>query len=702
MLLRSEILVALEKAGEPGYDLHPPLRRWAERTNSVDTDLSHLQDEVSEHSLDVAKHAVWWVELNLSLVFVALVLSVFGGIAGTIFVVRYIAQPLDWGARILRKLASGRRDLVIDVPDRKDEIGALFSAFADYQDSLRRGEALAFEANQHRGRLDAALNNMSHGLAMFDGQGCLILRNERYAQMYGLPPDLAAPGTSLDDILRFRSQNGTGPIDMASFQDQHVAQAMRQQRSNYRLDLADGRTIQIGHQPLAEGGWVTTHEDITEAIRAEAQISHMATHDALTNLPNRTLFRERIEAALTRVPRGEQVAILCLDLDHFKSVNDALGHPIGDRVLVSVAERLSGCVRATDTVARLGGDEFAIVQAGPDLPAGASKLAERIIASLSEPFEVDGHQIVIGASVGIALAPHDGIDPDQLLKSADLALYRAKSDGRGTFHYFEADMDVRMQKRRRLEIDLRRALATGEFELHYQPLLNLASEQVTGFEALLRWRHPEQGLIPPAEFIPLAEEIGLIVPIGEWVLRQACRDAVTWPNEIKVAVNLSPVQFKSRNLVASVFSALSVSQLPPSRLELEITETVLLDDSEAVLSMLHQIKALGVRISMDDFGTGYSSLSYLRSFPFDKIKIDRSFVRDLATRDDAVAIIRAVTGLSTSLGMATTAEGVETEAQLEHLRAEGCTEVQGYLISRAVPQEQVGEMLANLVIRSAA
>jgi diguanylate cyclase (GGDEF)-like protein len=693
MPLKAEIVTSLEQAGNPGADLHPPLKRWVGATMPVDQDLRRLQDMVSAHAGQIGETAVRWVDLGITLAFVALVICMLAGVAGTAFVVRYIALPLDWGARILRKLAAGRRDLIITVPDRQDEIGALFSAFADYQESLRQGEALAVEVGQQRARLDTALNNMAHGLAMFDASGCLILCNRRYVDLYALPPNLATPGTPLDAIVQYRAETGSGPRDLAGFQDQHVARALRHEPSNYRLDLADGRTIQISHQPMSEGGWVATHEDITDAIRAEAQISHMATHDALTNLPNRVLFRTRIETALQRVARGEQIAVLCLDLDRFKSVNDALGHPVGDGVLTTVAQRLQGCVRGTDTVARLGGDEFAIVQAGANLPAGAGALAERIIEALGRPYDVHGHQIVIGASVGIAIAPNDGTDPDVLLKQADMALYRAKSDGRGTFRYFEAEMDNRMQMRRRLELDLRRALTEAEFELHYQPQLNLASGRVTGFEALLRWRHADGRLIPPGDFIPLAEEIGLIVPIGEWVLRQACRDAVTWPDDVRVAVNLSPVQFKSRGLVTAVFSALAASHLAASRLELEITESVLLDDSETVLSMLHQIKALGVSISMDDFGTGYSSLSYLRSFPFDKIKIDRSFVRDLATSGDAAAIIRAVAGLGSSLGMSTTAEGVETQEQLDQLRAEGCTEVQGYLISRPRPAGELGDLL---------
>ena len=423
--------------------------------------------------------------------------------------------------------------------------------------------------------------------------------------------------------------------------------------------------------------------------------SHMARHDALTDLPNRILFKERIEEALERVPRGEKVAVLCLDLDRFKSVNDTFGHPGGDALLTQVAERLRGTLRKADTVARFGGDEFAVVQVGGVQPQEATALAQRIIEVLSAPYDLDGQQVIIGVSVGIALAPMDGCEPEQLLRNGDMALYRAKNDGRGLYRFFEPEMDARMQTRRTLEIDLRQALANGEFELFYQPVLSVATDEITAFEALLRWHHPRRGLVSPGEFISLAEEIGLIVPLGEWVLRQACRDAAGWPDRIKVAVNLSPAQFKSKKLLETVVMALATSRLPAERLELEITEGVLLVEHQATVAMLHELRSLGVSIAMDDFGTGYSSLSYLRSFPFDKIKIDGSFVRDVSDQESSLAIIRAVTGLSTSLGMATTAEGVETIEQLERIRSEGCTEVQGFFISEPRPAVEVPGLLAK-------
>jgi diguanylate cyclase (GGDEF)-like protein len=435
-------------------------------------------------------------------------------------------------------------------------------------------------------------------------------------------------------------------------------------------------------------------EHLDERKRLEAELLRLARHDSLTGLPNRVLFHEHLEHALARTRRGgDDLAVLCIDLDHFKHVNDTLGHPIGDRLLQTVSERLKECVRDTDVVARLGGDEFAVVAVAAGQPVGAVVLAERIIAALSKPFDLDGHHVVIGGSVGIAFAPSDGLESDTLMRAADLALYRAKGDGRGLCRFFEPDMDAKMQARRTLELDLRRALVTEEFELYYQPLINLKSNEVCGFEALLRWNHPERGRISPAEFIPIAEETGIIIPLGEWVLRHACAEAVQWPDDIKVAVNVSPAQFKSRSLALAVTSALAASGLPPQRLELEITESVLLNETEATLATLHQLRDLGVQISMDDFGTGYSSLSYLRSFPFDKIKIDRSFIRDLSETDESVAIVRAVAGLGRNLGMATTAEGVETDEQLDQLRDEGCTEVQGYLFSEPLPATDVISLL---------
>jgi len=584
---------------------------------------------------------------------------------------------------------------------RDDEIGLLARSFNGLIEELadarhRLIEWSEGEIKTQYERLNAAINNMPLGLCMFDRDHKLIICNRYYAAVYGIPDEDTRPGTPLQSILAHRLRLGT----YADTNEAVIAERLSMITAGkpwYSVDeLADGRVIAVSHRPLANGGHLGVHEDVTERRRAELKIAYMAHFDALTDLPNRVRFREDMVSALARVSRGETLAVLCIDLDHFKDVNDTLGHPIGDELLRQVSERLKPCVRGHDAIARLGGDEFAIVQTGAGQPESATALANRLINEVSAPFDVHGHQVVIGASVGIAIAPNDGIDPDELLKKADLALYRAKEDGRGTFRFFEPEMDAKMQQRRALELDLRQALPLGQFEVFYQPVVNVADGQVSGFEALLRWHHPQRGLVPPDEFIPLAEEIGLINAIGSWVLKQACAEATKWRNDIHIAVNLSPVQFKNKTLVLDVIAALGQSGLKPQRLELEITETVLLQDTEATIAILNQLRALGVRISMDDFGTGYSSLGYLRKFPFDKIKIDRSFIRDLAEKPDSIAIVRAVTKLGTTLGIATTAEGVETEEQLQMLIKEGCTEAQGYLFSRAQPAGEVKGMIDQI------
>ena len=543
-------------------------------------------------------------------------------------------------------------------------------------------------------RLNVALENMMHGICMFDRDKRLVVCNSKYGTMYQLDPERLREGMSLHEILEMRIAAGECPVDTQGYIETRLKEV--ETRAPYVTfnKLRNGRFVEVSHEPLPDGGWVAIHHDITEQKLSEEKIAHMAHHDALTGLPNRIQLREHIEASLKSTNRGGHFAVLCLDLDHFKNINDTLGHSIGDALLCAVSRRLRDCVRDSDLVVRTGGDEFSIVQVGVDLPLGASTLAQRIIAAMSTPFDLGDHQVAIGTSIGIAIAPDDGGDPDQLLKNADMALYRAKASGRETFCFFEPEMDAKAQARRMLELDLRKALAVGEFELHYQPIVNLARNKISGFEALLRWNHPARGKVSPDEFIPLAEETGLIVPIGEWVIRQACMEARTWPSDLQVAVNVSPLQFRGKALVATVVSALAFAEFPAHRLELEITEAVLLQNNEATLSVLHQLRGLGVRISMDDFGTGYSSLSYLRSFPFDKIKIDQSFVRDLANNPDSIAIIRAVTGLGQSFGMATTAEGVETQEQLEQMRAEGCTEAQGFLFSTPQPASKVARILS--------
>jgi diguanylate cyclase (GGDEF)-like protein/PAS domain S-box-containing protein len=434
--------------------------------------------------------------------------------------------------------------------------------------------------------------------------------------------------------------------------------------------------------------------DITERKRAEARIAFLAQHDGLTGLPNRNLLRQQMDDILAHTRRsGEKVAVLILGLDNFKTVNDSLGHSVGDKLLRAVAKRLRSTLREGDTLARLNSDEFAMIQSGLTRPEDAILMSRRLLEAIGDPFLLDGHSVVIGGTIGIAMAPSDGDDSETLLKNADMALSRAKNDCRGTFSFFEAAMDARAQTRRKIETELRDAIQSDRLQPYYQPLIDLSAGRITGFEALVRWPHPERGMVSPGEFIPVAEETGLINAIGGLMLRRACQDAATWPDDVRVAVNLSPLQFRTGNLLSIVMDALKHSGLPAKRLELEITETLLLEKSSQVLATLHALRALGVRISMDDFGTGYSSLSYLRSFPFDKIKIDQSFVRDLGANREAQAIIRSIVSLGKGLGVTITAEGVETEAELSCLRAEGCHEGQGFLFSRARPNAEIVELL---------
>jgi diguanylate cyclase (GGDEF)-like protein/PAS domain S-box-containing protein len=570
---------------------------------------------------------------------------------------------------------------------------SLEKTIAERTGELRQREA---ELRLQNVRFNAALENMPQGLCMFDRDKRLVVSNLQYARIYGIDPETLKMGTSLRTILEWRIAAGNSPSNPQKYIEQRLAEVESGKAHMAINQLQNGRFIEVKHQPLPEGGWVAIHDDITEQKRTEEKISHMAHHDALTALPNRLTLREALDRHLADFERGTPLAVLCLDLDSFKHVNDTLGHPVGDALLCAVGRRLQQCVRETDIVARLGGDEFAIIQTDAEQPISANMLAGRLVEEMARPFDVDGHDIVIGASIGIAVSPDDGLDPDVLLKSADMALYRAKDNGRNSFSFFESGMDTKMQERRALEIDFRKAVTAGEFELYYQPLINLEHNAISGFEALLRWNHPVRGVVSPAAFIPLAEETGLIIPLGEWALRQACAEAAKWPTDVNVAVNLSPLQFRNRNLVNVVVSAVAAAGIAPTRLELEITEAILLQNNEATLAILHQLRKLGVHISMDDFGTGYSSLSNLRSFPFDKIKIDQSFVRDLCKNKEAIAIIHAVSGLAASLGMATTVEGVETKEQLELVRAEGCTEVQGYLFSKPRPAAEVPRLLERL------
>jgi diguanylate cyclase (GGDEF)-like protein/PAS domain S-box-containing protein len=539
----------------------------------------------------------------------------------------------------------------------------------------------AVELAQWRNLSEAALE----GLAICYGN-TVVTSNQRFNDMLGAA-NSALNGLKVHDLII----DPDARERLWSQTDEYVETQLRSVSGNTIPVEMLARSISHNGHPHR----VLAVRDLRDLHEAEKRIRFLALRDPLTKLLNRNRFGDELETALKRAERGDTFAILCLDLDHFKQVNDTLGHGIGDQLLQIVAKRLEGCVRETDTLARIGGDEFAIIQVGTNQPESSTDLAMRIIEELGKPYQVDGHRIVAGTSIGIALAPNDGQDADTLLRSADLALYRAKAEGRRVFRLFEPEMDAKMQARRLLELDLRQALDLGEFELFYQPIVTTATRSVYGFEALLRWRHPSRGLVAPLDFIPLAEEIGLMGSIGAWVLKQACVDAASWPSDLRVAVNISSAQFRDRPLELDVVAALGASGLAANRLEIEITESVLLENTESTISMLGRLREHGVRIAMDDFGTGYSSLSYLQSFPFDKIKIDRSFINDSGASLNSQAIIRAIVGLGFGLGMSTTAEGVETEEQMLRLSAEGCNELQGFLFSKPVPADQISDLLGQ-------
>lgn len=539
-------------------------------------------------------------------------------------------------------------------------------------------------------RFDAALENMSQGLCMFDADRRLLVWNRRYLEIFGLEPGQLRVGMNQRQIIELLVDLGryTSGTTVDALSEGTRTSLIEGQATSILRELADGRTVSATHRAMSGGGWVATFEDITERRRNEDRITYMARHDALTDLPNRVALHEIGNAMLGQPVQGQSLAVLCLDLDRFKPVNDGFGHATGDRLLRCVAQRLQRQVRESATVARIGGDEFVVLHRVKAL-ADAEVLARRLIASVSAPYDFDGSRIEIGMSAGIVLSGREDCDVTQLLQNADLALYQAKSDGRGTYRVFEPQMDESARARLSLERELRDALTNGCFEVHYQPLVDLSSNDVMGLEALVRWRHTERGLVSPSVFIPIAEETGLIVQLGEWVLRKACQDAARWPRHVRVAVNVSAHQLRQRNFAKMVLSALSESGLDPRRLELEITESVLLDDSDTNLETLHALRGCGVRIAMDDFGTGYSSISYLRRFPFDKIKIDRSFVREIGEKPEAAAIIRAIIGLGQSLNMTTLVEGIETDLQRSAILAEGANEMQGFLFSPPRPASEI-------------
>ena len=544
-------------------------------------------------------------------------------------------------------------------------------------------------------RMAAALDSTGYAISIFDGSKKLVYCNSYFLTLYHLPRRLGRPGTSFEEIVRARiaanSYVGDDPDRYYRERTEGV------NRSEVFVDVSrlnTGEMVSINHQPLPDGGWVATHKDITEFARLQEELAHRAYHDALTGLPNRHMLQQRLGECVKQADGLGSFALLLIDLDGFKSINDTLGHAAGDVVLREVARRLELAAGAEGMPARMGGDEFAVVMDVGTVARDAHMLAVSLTEAGREPFLVDGQDIDIAFSVGVAVAPGDGMTPDDLLKNADLALYAAKAERRGSYRFFEPAMDKALRDRRKLERDLALALERGEFEVYYQPILNLKRQAFSGFEALLRWKH-EDGMISPATFIPVAEETGLIVPIGEWVLRQAIAEAATWPRDLRVAINVSSVQFQRGNVVPTIMNALGAARIAPERVEIEITELVFFENSAANLDALRQLHAIGLKIALDDFGTGFSALSYLLRYPFDKIKIDGAFVRAIDNAAGAQTIVRAIAEIGHGMGIITTAEGVETAAQLRNVHAAGYTEAQGFLIAKPMPVEQVRKLLAG-------
>jgi diguanylate cyclase (GGDEF)-like protein len=604
-----------------------------------------------------------------------------------------MSKPISDAMQVAERVAAG--NFTDQIASRRgDELGRLLRSLAAMQSRLK---ARADE-DATLIRLDAALNNMSQGLCMFGPDNRLVLWNERYVKLYRIAPDQLFVGCSLEQMLEFRTAAGTSYHNLDEYHAMLQAAMKVRAPTGAVAELVDGRFVNVTYRPTQNGGWVSTHEDITERRASEARIAHLAFHDQLTDLPNRAAFNDHIAKTFLAASDGNaEFAVLSIDLDRFKEINDVYGHSAGDRFLVEIGRRLaSACDGAF--VARLGGDEFTIVSSGGPQPVTAEELCRRLSPVMDAPVRIDAHEIAASFTIGASVYPQDGADADTLVANAEAALYRAKAEARGTIRFFEPAMDRQIREKRSLQQDIAVALEKNELELYFQPQA-MAGGEVFGFEVLLRWKHPVRGMVSPGLFIPLAEETRAIGPIDEWVLREACREAASWPNPLSIAVNLSPVDFRCGDVPGMILSVLLETGLHPQRLEIEITEGVLFEDFDRAISILRKIKNLGIRIAMDDFGTGYSSLSYLQSFPFDKIKIDRTFIAKIGNSFQAAAIIHAILGLGRALALPVIAEGVETEQQLAFLAQEGC-EIQGYLIGHPQPIAHYQHLVTGFTARS--
>ena len=655
---------------------------------------STAADQALSGQLKIEASNLWMLSAIVGIVAVFLLCPL-----GFAVVRRFAVRLEDMTDKMLR-ISRNDTDVHVSYIHDEDELGDMARALHVFKAnaiSLLGQQEIIEQLNL---RFDAALNHMARGLSMFDSDEKLVVCNKQFRKMYDLSNERCQPGVSLRDLIAMRaSRERLGEEERSSYEEEwyarHRVMMSQRTRSDMTFKMSNGRTVLVTYEPMPDGGCVAIHEDITEKQRKEEKINRLACRDSLTGIANRYFFRKRLDHQFALCPEGQGFAVHMIDLDRFKDVNDTLGHAAGDVLLRLAAARIKNSMRDGDFVARLGGDEFAVIQVGCNKISDAMAAADRLIEILSAPYRVQGQSVLIGASIGVVSAPCDCESPDEVIKKADIALYRAKNEGRGVAVHFHLELEQALRLRRALEMDLRHAVREGHFELYYQPIVGLDGSRAVSCEALMRWHHPIRGWVPPQEFIPAAEDLGVIGILGEWALRTACKEASHWPDDVKVAVNLSPLQFKSCDLVEVTRSALESAGLAPERLELEVTESLLLMDDPETSAILHELRSLGVKCALDDFGTGYASLSYLLAFPFDKIKIDRMFVCDMIEKAGSGAIVSAIVKLAQELDIHTVAEGVETTTQLDEVSRLGCNEAQGYLFSRPLPADEIVALLSH-------